>query len=101
MWLVRSENERVANYNFRPAVFVTNSAFSRNNQIQFPLGRMRVVREIAFSRRHSVPFQIKRVPLGQVERSGLASQRFRNSFEGDGVFSAGRLPRLFFDLVEV
>jgi hypothetical protein len=41
------------------------------------------------------------VPLGQVERGRFASQRFRNSFEGDGIFSAGRLPRLFFDFVQV
>jgi hypothetical protein len=41
------------------------------------------------------------VPLGQVERSRLASQRFRNSFEGDSVFSARRLPRLLFDVVQV
>ena len=96
MWLVWAENERVPRHNFRLAVFVANSAFSGNYQIQLPLGRVRVVSEIAFSCRHPVPFQIKWVPLGQVERSGLASQRFRNSFEGDGVFSARRLPRLLF-----
>ena len=41
------------------------------------------------------------MPLGQVERSWLASERFRNSFEGDGVFPARRLPRFLFDVIEI
>ena len=101
MRLVRAENERVAGHHFDPAILVANSGFSGNDQIQLPLSRVRVVREIAFSRRHPVPLQIKRVSLGQIERSRLSSQCFGNSLEGDCVFSAWRLPRLLFDLREV
>src|SRR5262245_22876431 len=39
--------------------------------------------------------------LGQIERSRLASQRFRNSFERSGVISARRLPRVFLDFVDI
>src|SRR5438552_9928747 len=62
---------------------------------------MCVIREVAFSGRHSCYFQIERMPLRQIERGRIATKRFRNSFEIRGVLSAGRLPRLFFDLVDV
>jgi len=101
MRLVWAEDERVAGHHFGLAIFVANNAFSGNHQIQFPLGRVRVVREVALCCWHPAPFQIKRVPLGKVKRSRFASQRFRNSFKGDGVFSAWRLPRVLFDFVEV
>src|SRR4249919_1042752 len=101
MRFVWTEDERVAGHNFGPAVFVANSTFSGNHQIQFPLGRVRVVREVALSCRHPTPFQIKWVPLGKVERSRFASQCFRNSFKGDGIFSAWRLPGILFDFVQV
>src|SRR5262245_56319503 len=101
MRLVWPEDERVSRHHFGPAIFVTNGAVSRNHQIQFPLCRVRVVRKIGFSRWHPVPFEVKRMPLGEVERSRLASQRFRNSFEGDSEFAARRLPRLLFDFVEI
>src|SRR5262245_64012392 len=101
MRLVWAKDKRIAGHHFGPAVLVANSAFSGNYQIQFPLRRVRVVREIGFSRRHSTPFQIKRMTFGQVERCWLAAKRFRNSFEGGGVFSARRLPRVLFDFVKV
>src|SRR4030095_11961155 len=101
MRLVWPEDERVSRHNFVPAIFVTNGAASRNHQIQFPLCRVRVVRKIGFSRWHPVPFEVKRMPLREVERSRLASQRFRNSFEGDSEFTTRRLPRLLFDFVEI
>ena len=62
---------------------------------------MRVVREILFSRWYAIPFQIEWMSLGQIERVGTAPERFRDSFEGHGVFFAGRLPCLFFDVVDV
>src|SRR3954462_5140736 len=101
MRLVWAENERVAGHDFGPAILVANSAFSGNHQIQLPLGRVCVIREVALSCRHSAPFQIKRMPLGKAERSRLAPQRFRNYFKRDGVFSARRLPRVLFDLRDV
>src|SRR5437764_3524580 len=39
--------------------------------------------------------------LGQIERGRLASDCFRNSFERNGIFTAGRLPWLFFDFGDV
>src|SRR6188508_822001 len=101
MRLVWAEDECVAGYDFSPAIFVTNSAFSGNHQIQLPLGGVRMVREVALSCRHSAPFQIKRVSFGKIQRSRFASQCFRNSFKGDDVFSAWRLPWIFFDFVDV
>src|SRR5205814_8175037 len=62
---------------------------------------MRVIGEILFSGRHPIPFQIKRLTLRQVERSGLTPQCFRNSFEGDGILPARRLPSLFLNVVDV
>src|SRR5215469_3327344 len=62
---------------------------------------MRVVRKIAFSCGHPAPFEVERMSLGKIERSRLAPQRLRNSFEGDDVISARRLPRVFFDFVQV
>jgi len=101
MRFVWTEDERVGGHYFGPAIFVANSAFSGNHQIQLPLGRVRVIREVALSYRHPAPFQIKRVPLGKVERRWFASQRFRNSFKGDDILSAWRLPRVLFDFVQV
>ncbi len=88
MRFVWTEDEHVAGHDFGRAVFVANSAFSGIHQIQFPLGRVGVVREVALSCGHQAPFQIKRMTLGKIERSRFASQRFRNSFERDNVFSA-------------
>src|SRR5439155_14509662 len=101
MRFVRAEDERVVSADFRSAILVANSTLTRNNQIEFPLGRVRVVRKIWFPRRHAIPFQIKWMTLGQIERGRLASQRFRNSLEGDDIFSCRRLPRLFVDVVNV
>src|ERR1700747_3230905 len=101
MRFVRAENKRIARYNFGLAVLVANDAFAGNHQIQFPLGRMRVVREIAFFWWNSRPFQVERMTLGQIERSRFTSQRFGNSFERSCVFSAWRLPRVFLDFVDV
>src|SRR5438876_10217251 len=62
---------------------------------------MCVIREVAFADRHSCYLQTERVSLRQIERGRIATKRFRNSFEIRGVLSAGRLPRLLFDLVDV
>src|ERR1700680_2761498 len=62
---------------------------------------MCVIREVAFAGRHSCYFQIERMPLRQIERGRIAAKRFRNSLEIRGILAAGRLPRLFFDLVDV
>ena len=101
MRFVGTEDERVTGRNVGLAVLVANTAFSGNDQIQFPLSRVRVVREIAFSWWDPAPFQIERMALRQIERRRLAPQCFRNSFEKHGVFSAWRLPGLFFDVVKI
>src|SRR6266566_5821024 len=101
MRFVRAKDKRVVSADFRSAILVPNSTLTRNNQIEFPLGRVRVVRKIWFSGRHAIPFQIEWVTFGQIERGRLASQRFGNSLEGHGIFSCWRLPRLFIDLVNV
>src|SRR5689334_3281981 len=101
MRLVWAENERVTSHHFGAAILVANSAFSGNHQIQLPLGRVCVIREVALSCRHSAPFEIKRMALGKIERSRLASERFRNPFKRDAVFSAWRLPRVLFDLRDI
>src|SRR4029077_2932332 len=101
MRFVGAEDERVASEDFSSAILVANSPFARNNQIQFPLGRVRVIREIWFPGRHATPFQVEWMSLGQIERGRLAPKRFGNSFEVHDVFSAWRLPWLFFDLANV
>src|SRR6266446_10001011 len=62
---------------------------------------MCVIREVVFAGRHSCYFQIERMPLSQIERCRIAPKCNRDSFEVRGVVSAGRLPRLFLDLVDV
>jgi hypothetical protein len=99
MRFVGPKDECVAGYDFSHAICVTNAAFPGNDQIKLPLRGVCVVREIRFPWRHAIPFQIERLTLRQIERLGIAPQGFRNSFEGHSVFPAGRLPRLFFDLV--
>ncbi len=101
MRFVRSEDESIAGYDLNSTVFMANSPFARNNQIQFPLGRVRMIGEIGFSRRHATPFQIERMSFGQIERGRLAPKRFGNSLERDGVLSARRAPWVFVDLVDV
>src|SRR5206468_12862165 len=101
MRFVRSENERIAGYDIRRTIFVAHVPLARNNQIKLPLRRVCMIRKIWFSGRNAVPFEIERMTLGQIEGGRLASECFRNSFERDGVFSARRLPCLFFDLVDV
>ena len=51
MRFVGTEDERVTGRNVGLAVLVANTAFSGNDQIQFPLSRVRVVREIASTNR--------------------------------------------------
>src|SRR5437867_11628177 len=99
MRFVRPKDERIAGHYFGGSIFMTDTPLARNNQIQLPLRRVCVVRKIWFSGRRPIPFQIERMTLGQVERAWLAPERFGNSFERDGILSAGRLPCLFFDIV--
>src|SRR5438874_13749579 len=101
MRFVRPEDERIASDNFGGSIFMANIPLARNNQVKLRLRRVCMVRKISFSRRHPIPFQIKRLTLRQVERSGLAPQCFRNSFEGDRVLSARRVPCFFFDFVNI
>ena len=61
-----------------------------------------MVGEIAFS--CVAPGSIPRSNGCRFDKSseaGSRPERFRNSFEGDGVFSAWRLPRVLFDFVQV
>src|SRR5439155_4195369 len=62
---------------------------------------VRVIWEIAFSRRHASPLQIKRMAFRQIERCRIAPKSDRDSFEVRGIFSSRRLPRFFFNLVKV
>src|SRR5207248_11032298 len=99
MRFIGLENKGVASHNFGRPLLVTNASFSRDNQIELPLRRMRVIRKSSFLGRHSIPFQIKWMTLGQIKRSRFASERFGNSFERHGIFSAWRFPRLLLDFV--
>src|SRR6266478_1174168 len=101
MRFVRPEDECIAGYDLCLTILMTDISLARNDQVKLPLCRVRVVRKIWFARSHAIPFQIERMPLGQIERIRIASQRFRNSFEAHGVFSTWRLPCCFFDVVNV
>src|SRR2546423_5531019 len=101
MWVVRSKDERVAHAHVGCSVSVAHTTLTADHKIEFPLRRVRMIREIEFPRWDAGPLQIKRMTFGQIERRPIAPDRFRDSLEGSGEFAARRLPRLFLDLFDV
>ena len=74
-WL---KEKRITRSDFGNPILVAHVATAGNDEVKLRFSRMRVIRTKRFAFRNSDKREVKRMPLRQVERLRLASERDRN-----------------------
>src|SRR6266478_5859337 len=78
--IARPEEKRVAGGDDCRSIFVANASASRHNQIKLRLARVRMIRAKRLAFRNAHQREIERMPLYQIERLRITSERDRNIF---------------------
>src|SRR5437667_6474126 len=97
-WL---KDKRIPRFYWSRPILMPDHSFSRNHMIKLPLRAVRMVRIRALTRWDAADLHVKWVPLPQVRRLRLSSQRLRNLLSRADEFPLWRGPRELLHIISI